>query len=174
MKVTAVINDPPKSSSFSYKAMISWQTELSQKGWMKGLTWDHYSFQTYTLLKPDISASAFNSKFKNFIGSHDPNSKENTLFLYPFARTHLYSQFKNGVNVGGSIEYVRLFLYLAIGILLIACINFMNLSTARSEKRAREVGVRKAIGAHRTSIIQQFLAESLLMAFLSFALSIIL
>jgi putative ABC transport system permease protein len=174
LKVTAVINDPPQTSSFSYKAIISWQTEVSQQGWMKGLTWDHFSFQTYALLKPGVSVNAFNSKFKNIIGRHDPNVKENTLFLYAFTRTHLYSQFKNGVNVGGSIEFVRLFLYLAIGILLIACINFMNLSTARSEKRAREVGVRKAIGAHRTSIIQQFLAESLLMAFLSFALSIIL
>jgi len=174
LKVTAVINDPPQNSSFSYKAIISWQTEIAQKGWMKDLTWDHYSFQTYTLLKPGVSVNAFNRKFKNIIGNHDPNSKENTLFLYPFARTHLYSQFKNGVNVGGSIEYVRLFLYLAIGILLIACINFMNLSTARSEKRAREVGVRKAIGARRMAIIQQFLAESLLMAFLSFILSIVL
>ena len=174
LKVTAVINDPSQTSSFSYKAIISWQTEVSQQGWMKGLTWDHYSFQTYTLLKPGVSVDAFNIKLKNIIGRHDPNSKENTLFLYAFARTHLYSQFKNGVNVGGSIEYVRLFLYLAIGILLIACINFMNLSTARSEKRAREVGVRKAIGARRTSIIQQFLTESLLMAFLSFILSIVL
>jgi putative ABC transport system permease protein len=174
LTVTAVISDPLQGSSFSYKAIISWQTEVSQQGWMKDLGWGHYSYQTYALLKPGVSVDEFNSKFKNIIGRHEPNMKENTVFLYAFARTHLYSQFKNGVNVGGSIEYVLLFLYLAIGILLIACINFMNLSTARSEKRAREVGVRKAIGARRTSIIQQFLAESLLMAFLSFILSIVL
>ena len=174
LKVAAVISDPSPSSSFSYKAIISWQTEVSQKGWMKDLRWGHYSYQTYALLKPGVSVSAFNSKLKNIIGRHDPMAKENTLFLYPFARTHLYSQFKNGVNVGGSIGICAVILYLAIGILLIACINFMNLSTA-FEKRAREVGVRKAIGAHRISIIQQFFSRIITNGiFLSFILSIAL
>src|SRR5271165_1867824 len=101
------------------------------------------------MLKQGASLASLNSKLKNIVKSYDPQNKENTLFLYPFTRFHLYSHFKNGVNDGGSIDSVRLFLFLAIGILIIACINFMNLATARSERRAREVGVRKAVGARR-------------------------
>ncbi len=96
------------------------------------------------------------------------------MFLYPFTRLHLYSDFKNGVNTGGAIDTVRLFLYLAIGILIIACINFMNLSTARSERRAREVGVRKAVGARRFALVQQFMGESLLMAFMALLIALVL
>ena len=95
--------------------------------------------------------------------------------MYQFSKQHLYGKFKNGVSTGGGvIEYVRLFMFLAIGILLIACINFMNLSTARSESRAREVGVRKVVGARRISIIQQFMGESLLMCVISFGLALVL
>jgi putative ABC transport system permease protein len=100
-----------------------------------------------------------NAKLAGLIRKHNPEDKENKLILSQFSRGHLYGEFKNGVSVGGQIAYVRLFLVLAIGILLIACINFMNLSTARSENRAREVGVRKVVGASRFSLVWQFMGR---------------
>jgi ABC-type antimicrobial peptide transport system permease subunit len=174
LKVSAVIKDNPQNSSFNFKAFITWEAFISQQPWLKNLGWDNYFCSTYVLLKPGASSAAVNSKIKNLIGQHFASDKEVKLFMYPFSRLHLYGDFKNGVNVGGSIEYVRLFLLLAIGILIIACINFMNLSTARSERRAREVGIRKAMGAQRIALIKQFMGESLLMALLSFLLSLIL
>ena len=174
LTVSAVIKDNPSNSSFSFKGLISWQQLTTEQDWMKTSGWGNYSFTTYAMLKPGVSLKAANAKLKNIVARYDPENKENNMFLYPFAKSHLYGEFKNGVNSGGSIETVKLFLYLAIGILLIACINFMNLSTARSEQRAREVGVRKAIGARRFSLILQFMSESLVMAFIALACSFLL
>ena len=174
MKVSAVIKDIPQNSSLDFQALIPWAAFESQQGWVRTSGWGNYSFMSYILLRPGVSLEAINAKIKNVIARYDPINKENTVFLYPLLRDHLYGDFKDGINVGGSIEYVRLFLLLAIGILLIACINFMNLSTARSERRAREVGVRKAIGANRFALVQQFMGESLIMAFLALIVAIIL
>ena len=168
VKVSAVIKDLPKNSTFRFKALISWKLFETMQPWVKTSGWGNYSFKTYVMLKPGANAGKLSAEIKNLVAHYDPQNKENELFLYPFTRWHLYSEFKNGVNTGGSIEYVRLFLLLAIGILLIACINFMNLSTARSERRSREVGIRKVVGARRIAIIQQFLGESVLTAFLAF------
>ena len=175
LKVSAVIKDNPTNSSFSFKALISWDQWTVEQPWVKQSGgWGNYSFFTYVMLKPDVSLASVNAKLKNIVTRYDPVNKENTLFLYLFARYHLYSDFKNGINTGGSIDAVKLFLFLAIGILLIACINFMNLSTARSERRAREVGVRKAVGARRFALIQQFMGESLLMAFMALLFAMLL
>jgi len=175
LKVSAVIKDNPANSSFTFKALISWDQLTVQQSWLKQSGgWDNYSFFTYVMLKPGVSLPSVNAKLKNMLARYDPANKENTLFLYPFARFHLYSDFKNGINTGGSIDFVRLFLFLAIGILIIACINFMSLSTARSERRAKEVGVRKAIGARRFTLIKQFMGESLLMVFLALGFAILL
>ncbi|MDP9046894.1 MAG: ABC transporter permease [Bacteroidota bacterium] len=174
LKVSAVIKDNPANSTFFFKALISWQQVTVEEQWMKNSGWGNYSFQTYVMLKPGASLASANSKIKYIVKRYDPNNKENTMFLYPFTRLHLYSDFKNGINTGGKIDSVRLFLFLAIGILIIACINFMNLSTARSERRAREVGVRKAVGARRSALVQQFMGESLLMASVAFIFSLIL
>jgi ABC-type antimicrobial peptide transport system permease subunit len=174
MKVSAVLKDNPANSSFNFKALISWQTLEAEQSYVRTSGWGNYSFTTYVMLKPGISPASVNSKIKYIVKRYDPINKENTMFLYPFVRLHLYSDFKNGINTGGRIDSVKLFLFLAIGILIIACINFMNLSTARSERRAREVGVRKAVGARRLALVQQFMGESLLMAFLSFLLALVL
>jgi putative ABC transport system permease protein len=173
MKVGAVIKDNP-NSSFNFKVIISWEAFLSQQPWLKGENWDNYSYATYVLLKPGTSSNTVNVKIKNLIGQHFAPDKEVKLFIYPFTDLHLRGDFKNGVNAGGRIDYVRLFLFMAIGILVIACINFMNLSTARSERRAREVGIRKAIGARRITLIKQFMGESLLMALVALMLSLVL
>src|SRR5579871_2806495 len=100
--------------------------------------------------------------------------KKPAVFLQPMSKLHLYSEFKNGVNVGGVIQYVWMFGIIGVFVLLLACINFMNLSTARSEKRAKEVGIRKTVGSLRTQLIKQFLSESVLVAFVSFIFSIVL
>lgn len=174
LKVTAVIVDHPRNSSFTFKAIIPWAAFLAQQPWLKDENWDNYSYFTYVLLKQNASAEAVNAKIANIIGQHFPPDKDVKLFMYPYSRLHLYAEFKNGVNAGGSISYVQLFLFLAIGILLIACINFMNLSTARSEKRAREVGIRKAMGAQRAALIRQLMGESLLMTMLAFILALLI
>lgn len=174
LKVSAVIKDNPVNSSFNFKALISWQQLTAEQQWLKTSGWGNYSFFTYVMLKPGVSLASVNSKLKYIVKRYDLNNKENTMFLYPFTRLHLFSDFKNGVNTGGRIDSVKLFLFLAIGILIIACINFMNLSTARSERRAKEVGVRKAIGARRFALVQQFMGESLLLAFLALIISLVL
>jgi len=175
LKVSAVIKDNPVNSTFKFNALISWEQVTAEQPWMKNSGgWGNYSFFTYAMLKPGASLASVNAKLKYIIKRYDPNNKENTMFLYPFTRMHLYSHFKNGINDGGNIESVRLFLFLAICILVIACINFMNLSTARSERRAREVGVRKAVGARRFALVQQFMGESLVMAFISLLIALVL
>lgn len=175
VKVSGVFKDLPQNSSFKFKALMSWKLFESTMPWVKTSGWGNYSFKTFVMLKPGVDVAKFNPKIKKLIAHNDPFNKENELFLYPFNRMHLYSEFKNGkVTGGGSIEYVRLFLFLAIGILLIACINFMNLSTARSEKRSREVGIRKVVGARRFAIIQQFMGESILTSFLAFIFAALL
>ncbi len=96
--------------------------------------------------------------------------KKPALFLEPMSKWHLYSEFKNGVNVGGAIKYVNMFGIIGVFVLLLACINFMNLSTARSEKRAKEVGIRKTVGSLRKQLIMQFFSESLLTVLFAFIL----
>jgi len=172
--VTGIIKDFPENASFNFKALTSWELLEADQPYIKTSGWGNYSFKTYVLLKEGANLAKVNAKMANLIGKHDPNNKENKITLYPYTKGHLYSKFENGVNVGGDIENVRLFMFLAIGILIIACINFMNLSTARSENRAREVGVRKVVGAGRFSIIQQFLGESLLMSAISFVFALVL
>jgi putative ABC transport system permease protein len=172
LTVTAVINDLPANSSISFNALISWDAYVHQNPWIKDMGYGNYMFATYVQLKPGASIEALNKKLKNIIQKYNPADKQITLFLYPLIRLHLYNEFLNGVNAGGRITYVRLFTILAMAILLIACINFMNLSTARSASRAREVGVRKTMGARRFALIRQFLSESILMAILAFTIAI--
>ncbi|MBS1659659.1 MAG: ABC transporter permease [Bacteroidetes bacterium] len=172
LTVKAVIKDVAGNSSLAFTAMISWETFIYQRPWMKDAGWDNYSFSTYVLLKPGTSMERVNAKMRGMLAKYDQANKDIQPFLYPVERLHLYNEFQNGVPSGGRIEYVRLFLILAIGILLIACINFMNLSTARSEKRAREVGVRKTMGAGRVALVKQFMGESVLLSLLAFLIAL--
>lgn len=173
LTVTGVIKDLPDNSSLSFRAMISWGSYMFQKPWMKDAGWGNFMYSTWVMLRPGASAATVNGKIANIAEKYDATNKDIKLFLYPLTDLHLYNEFQNGYNSGGRIEYVRLFLILAISILLVACINFMNLSTARSEKRAREVGIRKVIGARRAGLITQFLMESVMMALLSMLFSIV-
>src|SRR5262249_12442609 len=117
-------------------------------------------------LKPGASLTAFNKKVSNITIEHSKEGETTThVFAQPYKDAWLYSKVENGNYVAGRMEQVRLFIVIAIFILLIACINFTNLSTARSEKRAKEVGIRKVVGAQKRSLVMQFISESVMLAF---------
>ncbi|SDE14504.1 ABC transporter permease [Niabella drilacis] len=173
LQVAAVIDDLPINASVRFDALIPWNTFLGMEQWVKEEAWYNYSFNSYILAKEHTDVRALNSAFDKMLLRMDHN-KDNNLFLFPFSKAYLYDAFKNGIQAGGRIEYVRLFLILALCILVTGCINFMNMSTARSIKRAREVGIRKAIGARRSLLVTQFISESVLMAVLSFIIALTL
>ena len=174
-KVTGVLKDLPGNTQFTYQYLLPW-SYMTKLGWTRMQTWAATNANTYVLLKPGFSFNAFNDKIKNLVKSHinqgDGSTRE--VIVQPFSRSHLYSKVENGQFVGGRIETVNMFITIAIFILLIACINFMNLSTARSEKRAREAGIRKVVGARRVSLILQFIGESTIIALAAFVIALVI
>ena len=120
-----------------------------------------------------------NAKIRDVVLTHFPDDKtmqaaKPQIELFPMRKWKLYTDFENGKNVGGYIKYVRLFGILGLVVLLIACINFMNLSTARSSKRAKEIGIRKVLGSFRKQLIAQFFSESMLITVIAFVLSLVM
>lgn len=172
--VTAVLKDLPNNTSFDFEYLIPWDylTKIGDND----SSWGNNSVQTYVLLKQGVSQKAFDEKIKNITIDHSsgPDKSTTEVFTYPLKDVYLYSKSENGRYIGGRIEMVRLFSIIAAFILLIACINFMNLSTARSEKRAKEVGIRKVVGAPKSKLVGQFLGESILIAFLAGMLAIVI
>ncbi|MGZ3874831.1 MAG: ABC transporter permease, partial [Mucilaginibacter sp.] len=173
LKVTAILKDIPANSSqqFSYLLPFSY-LEITQP-YVKSLRVSSFgdnAFQIFAQLKPGASYAKGAAKIRNIEkGETDNvNAMSSNVIMQPMAEWHLYSDYKNGKALDGFIQYVRIFSVIGALVLLIACINFINLSTARSEKRAREVGVRKAIGSQRKDLIFQFLTESALITFISF------
>ncbi|MBK0379177.1 ABC transporter permease [Mucilaginibacter segetis] len=166
LTVTGVIEDVPVNATFQFEFVLPWVMFEDSNPWAKDSGWGSNFARTVVQLKSSASLSSANSIMKGMIGRHNEGN-ENQVFLYPFSKLHLYSNFENGKAVGGMIDQIQLFITLAICILLIACVNFMNLSTARSEERAKEVGIRKAIGSNRKSLIWQFITESVILSFLS-------
>lgn len=173
LKVEAVIEDFPKNSSLNAELIASWALYEKINPWAKTSGWGNNFCMLFVRLKDNKFFNTANDHLKGMIKSHNPDSN-NEAMLFPLAKWHLYSKFENGVSVGGKIDNLRIFLILAFSILLIACINFMNLSTAKSEKRAQEVGVRKAIGSTRKNLIGQFLLESVLIALFSTLIAFVL
>lgn len=170
--VTGVLKDLPPNTQFGFDYLLPW-TYLKKLGWNND-NWISNNTATYLLLKPRTDATAFDSKIRNFTRIKTGRNDLWVHFVYPLSQWHLYSEFDNGVPVGGKIGTVRIFGAIATFILLIACINFMNLSTARSEKRAKEVGIRKVAGAGRGLLIGQFIAEAFLTAWIAGAFSLLL
>ncbi|MDB5089576.1 MAG: transporter permease, partial [Mucilaginibacter sp.] len=162
--VTAVMKDLPNNTAFNFEYLVPWNY-MKEVGWDNS-KWDSYYIQTFVLLKHGVSEEAANKSFRNVYRLHNADAR-NDVFVHPMSKWWLYSDFENGKFVGGQIVMVRLFGIIAALIMLIACINYMNLGTARSTKRAREVGIRKVAGAGKSWLIKQFLGESVLIAILA-------
>ncbi|WP_126248754.1 ABC transporter permease [Chitinophaga rhizosphaerae] len=180
VKVTGVYKDLPKNSEFaSLHFICPWSLYLADNPWIRELEnpWRSNFTQTYAQLADHADLATVSGKIKN-VKMDKVRAAEKAynpvVFLWPMDKWHLYGDWKYGKNVGGRINSVWLFGIIGIFVLLLACINFMNLSTARSEKRAREVGIRKAVGSHRQQLIFQFFTESTLLALIGFVLSIAL
>lgn len=165
LKVEAVIKDIPQSSSFRFDYLLPWGLLEKFDPQRKELNWKSNNSLTLLQLKDNHFFEQVSDQMKGIYKRNRKISASEAL-LQPLSKVHLYDKFENGKSVGGKIDQLRIFFILAFCILLIACVNFMNLSTARSEKRAKEVGIRKAIGSSRKSLVSQFILESMLMAFI--------
>ena len=174
LKITAVFENLPANSSRQFDFAGSWKGYVDQNAWINN--WRNTSPSTYVQLRPGTNPANVGAKIRDFVGLYASDTKEfhTELYLQPYSETYLHSTFKNGRIDGGRIDYVHLFSLVAAFILLIACINFMNLATARSAKRAREVGVRKVIGASRPDLIGQFVGEAILLTAFSIIISLVL
>lgn len=172
LKVTGIYKDVPYNSDFWFMALVptsydkKWITEDKDK-------WDSFYPQIYIRLRDNSLAGEVNKSIRETIKPHFDDGSHPELFLHDLDRWHLYDHFEDGQEAGGKIEYVRLFTWIAILVLLIACVNYINLSTARSEKRAREVGIRKAIGSRRGQLIRQFMTESALSTSMALLIAIV-
>jgi ABC-type antimicrobial peptide transport system permease subunit len=166
LTVTGIVKDPPVNTRFKFEYLLPYSYFRSQGN--DDENWGNNSIRTYVILKPNASVASVNEKMKVLKPRYDKDEPKWEMFIYPMKRWRLYSSFTNGVeDNGGKIAFVKLFGIIAAFILLIACINFMNLSTARSERRAKEVGIRKVVGAQKSSLVGQFIGESVLMAFIA-------
>jgi ABC-type antimicrobial peptide transport system permease subunit len=185
VKVTGVYEDMPHNTSFSEMAFIApWDLYMTTEPYLKrNITkWDNNSWQIFAQLAPNADIDKVSVRIKNIKLDAIIAARANKLFLaskpiiflHPMSKWHLYSEFKNGINTGGAIQFVWMFGTIGVFVLLLACINFMNLSTARSEKRAKEVGIRKTVGSLRSQLIGQFFIESLLISSFAFLFSILM
>lgn len=160
--IAGLVEEPPLSSNIRFSWLASFKIYEEKNKWLE--SWGSNGIQTFVELKKGADPKQLNKKLFNFITNKDTSGIAKP-FLLSVDDWRLRNNFEEGKQTGGRIEFVRLFMIIAIIIIVIACINFMNLSTARSEQRAREVGVRKAMGAGRGVLIKQFFSESILMAF---------
>ncbi len=175
-KVAGVYADLPKNSSFSDLNFIAPFLDLTS--WVNGNenSWYNESFQVFVQLADHADLAAVSAKIRDVklkkVDAKTAKLEKPQMLLHPMSRWHLYSEFKDGESSGGAIQYVWIFALIGSFVLLLACINFMNLSTARSEKRAKEVGIRKAIGSLRGQLISQFFSESVLTAAIAFLVAV--
>ena len=179
VKVAGVYADLPYNTTFrDVMFLLPWQFFLTNQAWVKRseTNWSNNSFQLFVQIAPNTDFDKVSAKIERIKATHAKeearfNPRE---FLHPMSRWHLYSEWENGVPVRGRIQFVWLFGIIGGFVLLLACINFMNLTTARSEKRAKEVGIRKAVGSVRSQLISQFFSESFLVVAFAFVLSLLL
>jgi putative ABC transport system permease protein len=172
-QVSGVFKNTPTNSTTQFDVIFSMDVLLATD--QEANKWTGNYAETYLILKKGTNIDHFDKKIAGFLKSKFPPFGDLfTLFVQQYSNKYLYGKYENGIPVGGRIAYVRLFSVIAIFILLIACINFMNLSTARASRRAKEVGIKKAIGSSLEALIVQFLLESMLITFLSLIIALIL
>lgn len=162
LTITAVFKDLPPNTEFKFEYLIPFSLVESIGG--RQVQWGNNSVYTYVKLKEGTDVESFNKEVKGIVKKHYKDADTQEVFLYPLTKMRLYSRFENGVPAGGRIEIVRMLGILGICLLAIACINFINLSTARAQRRSKEVAVRKVSGAFKNSLVGQFLCESILIA----------
>ncbi|MEB2781416.1 ABC transporter permease [Algoriphagus sp. C2-6-M1] len=168
-EVKAVIKDLPENTDFPFTVFLPFK-KLEAMGWADDY-WGNNSYRTFTMLNEGTDLASFNQKFNDFTAKNS-EMDEVSDFLFPIRDLHLYSKFENGKSVGGKIEMIRMFGIVSIIVLFIAAINFVNLSTAQSDRRSKEVGIRKISGAGKGMLVGQFLAESVLIALAAYLLAI--
>lgn len=177
-KIAGVFEDFPRNTTLSEtKILLPWKKYLTTEQWLKDAAtqWNNHSWQAFVQVAGHINMDKETEKIKNIVMVHKDAKTQGSeqAVLFPMDKWRLYSEFKDGKATGGRIQFIWLFLIIGVFVLMLACINFMNLSTARSEKRAKEVGIRKTVGSLRRQLIGQFLSESVLVALVSFLFSII-
>jgi len=177
LKVTGILKDLPSNSSFDFNFLVPFSyLEQTNERVKKNRTgsYGNNSYRIYVKLKPGTDYAKVYPKIRNIehTEKNNTNAMRSYITLQPLERWHLYSNYVNGKDTAGFLDYVKMFTIIGLLVLMIACINFINLTTARSEKRAREVGVRKAIGSTRKDLVVQFLAESFLLTFIAFIISV--
>ncbi|RZK37232.1 MAG: ABC transporter permease, partial [Hymenobacter sp.] len=176
-RISGVFKDFEPNTEFKgVDVLLPWAALVAQKDWIKKAyqQWNNNSFLLYGQLSDHADLNQVNAKIRNVFDRKPNREGKSEILLQPMSRWHLYGEFKQGKNTGGTIQYVWMFGLIGLFVLLLACINFMNLSTARSQIRAKEVGVRKAIGSERKQLIVQFLSESVLIAFVALLIAILL
>lgn len=171
LTITGVIKNFPGNATIKFDYILPWSFFESINENARIWSWGSFSWPVMVKVNDPSKVDLINSKIKVLFNERSQDTKGEN-FIFPFAKTHLHSKFVNGKSVGGDIEKVYLFIGLAFGILLIACINFMNMATAKSERRAKEVGIKKTIGATRASLIMQFLTEAMVLTLGSVLLAI--
>ena len=168
--VSAIIDNPPIHSTLPFEVLFSYDFYVENKPDL--LEWKNSGPLTFITLKEGTDVKQFDQKIAGLIQRNKDDGEKEVLFTRKYEDRYLYGNYENGVQAGGRITYVRLFSIIACFILLIACINFMNLSTAKATRRLKEVGVKKAIGADRKALISQYLSESFLVTFIALGLAL--
>ncbi|HTL09007.1 MAG TPA: ABC transporter permease [Chitinophagaceae bacterium] len=174
-KVSAVYADMPQHSTLKLDFVLNWYAFLDENSWARD--WGNNGPATAIMLRADAKPTLVASKIRKFLDGYNKEQDKTfriELAMQPFNQMYLHSNFKNGQASGGRIEYVKLFSIIAVFILLIACINFMNLTTARSVKRSKEIGIRKVVGALRAILIRQFIGEAVLLTFFATLIAVLL
>lgn len=176
VKVTGILKDVPGNSSFQFDLLMPWKLKEQTEQWVRNNkdNWGNYSFQVYVELNDSKNETAVEASIVDMLEKKGQTDTKREFFLHPLLRWRLYSSFEEGKENGGMIDYVQMFSVIAVFILVIACINFMNLATARSERRAKEVGIRKSIGSRKHELVLQFLGEALFISFVAFTIGVLL
>lgn len=176
LNVTGILKDVPGNSSFEFEYLVPWKQREMLNNWVvrNKTNWGNYSFQVFVELVDNKSAGEVDTAIATMLAEKGQDDMPRTLFLHPVEKWRLHSNWVNGETKDGRYDQVMLFSVIAILILVIACINFMNLATARSERRAREVGIRKSLGSTRKYLILQFMGESMIIALISFVLAMLM